>query len=125
MSAVRYVRAYLEGGANPYGEGPCRVAFDLLLNDQDVVSGRHPCFGVWGPPVGQFTYPIVLRPDHSVDFGETNEEDERLGVSNIRQRTIRVGEYVTFWASERAKEREEGYQLRITKVVEGTDLAKS
>lgn len=123
MTPVRYVRVRMTG-ANPYAEGNTQMTMDLLVDGDDIVARKLPFMGVFGPVVGQDTSPFVLRHDDSIDFGVTSEEDERMAVCNVRSHPIRLGQYVSFWISERDRDQDRGWSFKITAVIEADDLAK-
>lgn len=122
MTGLRYVRVRLKG-ANPYLEGEAHMTIDLLVDEQDVAVRKLPFFGVFGPVVADGTSPFVLRNDGVADFGYSAEDDERLAVCNIKDRPIRTGEYITFWISERHRQRDEGWPFAIAAISESADLA--
>jgi hypothetical protein len=69
---------------------------DLLIDPVTrLASHRHPFFGLYGSPLREANYPFCLKLNGLLDFGGYAEE-ERLNRINLRDKPIRVGEYVTY-----------------------------
>lgn len=91
---MRYIRAKLVWTDDPV-DSP--YLFDLLIDSNDRVLGKWPIYGVLCDESGKSTYPFILNNEGRIDFGPEYEAGERYENTNLRDRAIRKGEYVTFW----------------------------
>lgn len=124
MMDARLVRVRM-AGEDPYGSGSGQITVDVLIDgDGNLIKGL-PYFGAYGPVAGQDTSPFVLRADQSVDFGSCCDEDERMAEINLRERPVRLGNYITFYKSDRDRQQDHGWPFRITSVMDVADLVQA
>lgn len=96
---MRYVRAKIVRRDRPT-ERP--YIFDLLIDHNDRVMGSWPIYGIHGDDLGQARFPFVLSKEGKIDFGLHYDDKpsivgERFESTNLRDRAIHVGEYITVW----------------------------
>lgn len=92
---MQYVRVKLVWPSDP-SDTP--YSFDLLLDLEGRVVGDWPIFGVAGGVRGDYAYPLILGREGQLDYGASTAIQERFQRTNLRERCIRVGEYVTIWS---------------------------
>lgn len=97
-------RVKLEATNGDHGDN---YVFDLTLNDDNKPVYRHPCFGVWGYITDDNErFPFILTGDGMLDFGCQTDEGEwdRYHQTNIFEKFIRIGEYITIYRDNFSKE---------------------
>ncbi|MBK3799703.1 hypothetical protein GAY33_10745 [Azospirillum brasilense] len=110
-----YVRAKLVWPSDPT-DTP--YVFDILLDAAGRVAGSWPIFGVAGGVRGDHSYPLVLGREGQLDYGAGLQSHQRFQRTNLRDRSIRVGEYVTIWSAD-----EDEWAYRVQEVIDLAQLA--
>lgn len=80
------------------GEGGDRCRFDLSLgpNLHPLTDKVH--FGFWGALDGVHeSFGVLLKPDGVIDLGSGWELPDRLHKTNLHDRRMELGQYVTIW----------------------------
>jgi len=113
---MRYVRAKLVWPSDP-ADTP--YVFDLLLDANERIIGNWPIFGVSGGVRGDASYPFVLGSEDQIDYGVGCEGRYRFERTNLRERLIRIGEYVTIWNAD-----DEEWAYRVQEIIDLTQLAQ-
>lgn len=76
-----------------------QMTFDLRVDDKTMMPiATAPVFGVVGPVVGEECYPVVLRRDGIIDYGNAFQDHERFVECNLLSRKAEIGELVTYTA---------------------------
>jgi hypothetical protein len=93
---------------DPEGEGRDDYTFDIQVDAENKPVAGIPFFGIWG----QFSdrnncYPVLLQRNGQIDLGSqadlpATKEDrlERFQRTNLRDRKMVLGEFVTFWVDD-------------------------
>jgi hypothetical protein len=93
---------------DPEGEGRDDYTFDIQVDAENKPVAGIPFFGIWG----QFSdhnncYPVLLQRNGQIDLGSQADlaaikEDrlERFQRTNLRDRKMVLGEFVTFWVDD-------------------------
>jgi hypothetical protein len=96
------MRKYVRIAAKPTIDNPDSPTFcvDAMIDESNRIIGKHALFGLSGRFDSRDTefYPFVLDPSGRVDFGMGYDEEanERFGETDLRERTIQIGELVTY-----------------------------
>ena len=74
-----------------------QITLDCVIDpDTMKIVGRFPIFGLYGSPVGEEAYPLILRADGRIDLGANSEIQSRFAHFNIREKRILTGEIATY-----------------------------
>lgn len=75
-----------------------RFYFDLIVDDGYVAAAELVYFGFFGSLAkADQGHGVILLPAGFIDFGEPYLTDQRYWQTNIHERAMRLGEYVTVW----------------------------
>jgi hypothetical protein len=105
-------------------EGRDDYTFDIQVEAENKPVGGIPFFGLWGQfSDDQNCYPALLRKDGQIDLGNYEHldprewnRDDRFQRTNLRDRPMVLGEFVTFWIHDHDSNQEEAYTYKISHI---------
>lgn len=92
------------------------ITFDAVLDNEKIAGELS--LGFQGKLNGEALHPFVLRRDGRMDYGSLLEDDrERFGRTNIRDRRIRLGEVITVIEHDEDVRLDREYTYKIRQIV--------
>jgi hypothetical protein len=101
-----------------------RIWFDLNLGPDGKPVPNMVYFGSWGSLNGvDKAFGVLLSPEGTIDLGSTKDFNSRLHGTNIFDRALNIGEYVTIWWNLNLGLEEHVYEVEmVTQLSAATDL---
>jgi hypothetical protein len=94
MGVAMFVRVTLRH----VGQEGDRCRFDLSLGPDLIPLADKVYFGFWGSLDGiRESFGVALTPEGLINLGAGFETEDRLHKTNLHQRKIEIGQYVTIW----------------------------